>query len=44
MIDMIQAKMAGKCEAQADQIAQAEQSPYADKMTACYEAVVLVWG
>ena len=40
MIDMIQAQMAGKCEAQADRISQAEQSPYADKMTACYEAMV----
>ena len=39
MIQMIETQMAGKCQAQAEKIAQAEQSPYADKMKACFQAL-----
>ena len=39
MIKMIETQMAGRCQAQAEQIAKAEQSPYADKMRSCFDAM-----
>lgn len=39
MIQMIETQMAGRCQAQAEKMAQAEQSPYADKMRACFDAM-----